>query len=174
MIGAVDPEISVIRNDAMSVEQIDALTPGGIVLSPGPGRPEDAGVCIDVVKELGSRYPILGVCLGHQSICTAYGGLVGYARELMHGKQSECSIDLSCRLFEGLEETEMVGRYHSLAADEGTLPACLKVTARTADGEIMAVRHLENEVYGIQFHPESILTPHGNRILENFVKISRS
>jgi len=174
MIGAVDPEISVIRNDAMSVEQIDALAPGGIVLSPGPGRPEDAGVCIDVVKELGSRYPILGVCLGHQSICTAYGGVVGYARELMHGKQSECSIDLSCRLFEGLEETEMVGRYHSLAADEGTLPACLKVTARTADGEIMAVRHLENEVYGIQFHPESILTPHGNRILENFVKISRS
>ena len=174
MIGAVDPEISVIRNDAMSVEQIDALAPGGIVLSPGPGRPEDAGVCIDVVKELGSRYPILGVCLGHQSICTAYGGLVGYARELMHGKQSECSIDLSCRLFEGLEETEMVGRYHSLAADEGTLPACLKVTARTDDGEIMAVRHLENEVYGIQFHPESILTPHGNRILENFVKITRS
>ena len=174
MIGAIDPEISVIRNDAMSVEEIDALGPGGIVLSPGPGRPEDAGVCIDVVKALGSRYPILGVCLGHQSICTAYGGVVGYARELMHGKQSECSIDLSCRLFEGLEETEMVGRYHSLAADEGTLPACLKVTARTADGEIMAVSHLENEVYGIQFHPESILTPHGNRILENFVKISRS
>ena len=174
MIGAIDPEISVIRNDAMSVEEIDALGPGGIVLSPGPGRPEDAGVCIDVVKALGSRYPILGVCLGHQSICTAYGGVVGYARELMHGKQSACSIDLSCRLFEGLEETEMVGRYHSLAADEGTLPACLKVTARTADGEIMAVSHLENEVYGIQFHPESILTPHGNRILENFVKISRS
>ena len=174
MIGAVDPEISVIRNDAMSVEQIDALTPGGIVLSPGPGRPEDAGVCIDVVKELGSRYPILGVCLGHQSICTAYGGVVGYARELMHGKQSECSIDTDCRLFERLQEREMVGRYHSLAAVEETLPACLKVTARTDDGEIMAVRHLENEVYGIQFHPESILTPHGNRILENFVKITRS
>ena len=173
MIGAVDPEISVIRNDAMSVEQIDALAPGGIVLSPGPGRPEDAGVCIDVVKKLGSRYPILGVCLGHQSICTAYGGVVGYARELMHGKQSECSIDTDCRLFERLQEREMVGRYHSLAAVEETLPACLKVTARTDDGEIMAVRHLENEVYGIQFHPESILTPHGNRILENFVKITR-
>ncbi len=173
MIGAIDPEIRVIRNDAMSVEQIGALAPGGIVLSPGPGRPEDAGVGIDVVKELGSRYPILGVCLGHQSICTAYGGVVGYARELMQGKQSVCSIDVSCRLFAGLEKTELVGRYHSLAAEARTLPACLEVTARTEDGEIMAVRHRENEVYGIQFHPESILTPHGNRILENFVKISR-
>ncbi len=173
MIGTISPDIRVIRNDAMSVEEIDALHPGGIIISPGPGRPEDAGVCIDVVKELGSRYPIMGVCLGHQSICSAYGAKVGYAKELMHGKQSECRIDTSCRLFEGLAECEMVGRYHSLAAVEDTIPPCLAVTARTGDGEIMAVRHMEYEVYGIQFHPESILTPNGNRILENFVKMSR-
>ena len=172
MIGAISPDIMVIRNDEMSIEQIDALGPGGIILSPGPGRPEDAGVCIDVVKELGSKYPVMGVCLGHQSICTAYGATVGYAKELMHGKQSECSIDTGCSLFEGLESKEMVGRYHSLAAAEETMPSCLKVTARTGDGEIMAVSHTEYKVYGIQFHPESILTPHGNRILENFVKIS--
>ena len=173
MIGTISPDIRVIRNDAMSVEEIDALHPGGIIISPGPGRPEDAGVCIDVVKELGSRYPIMGVCLGHQSICSAYGAKVGYAKELMHGKQSECRIDTSCRLFEGLAECEKVGRYHSLAAVEDTMPSCLAVTARTGDGEIMAVRHMEYEVYGIQFHPESILTPNGNRILENFVKMSR-
>ena len=172
MVGAISPDIMVIRNDEMSIEQIDALGPGGIILSPGPGRPEDAGICIDVVKELGSKYPTMGVCLGHQSICTAYGATVGYAKELMHGKQSECSIDTGCSLFEGLESKEMVGRYHSLAAAEETMPSCLKVTARTGDGEIMAVSHTEYKVYGIQFHPESILTPHGNRILENFVKIS--
>ncbi len=172
MIGAISPDIRVIRNDAMSVEEIDALSPGGIILSPGPGRPEDAGVCIDVVKALGGKYPIMGVCLGHQSICMAYGGKVGYAKHLMHGKQSVCSVDTSCRLFEGLSETEKVGRYHSLAAEEAFLPDCLAVTARTEDGEIMAVAHRDYEVYGIQFHPESILTPNGNRILENFVKIS--
>ena len=171
MVGAIRSDIRVIRNDAMTPEQIDDLKPDGIILSPGPGRPEDAGVCIDAVKELGDRYPILGVCLGHQSICTAYGGFVGYAKQLMHGKQSDCSMDTSCRVFLGLSEMEKVGRYHSLAAAEETLPECLRVTARTADGEVMAVRHRDFEVYGIQFHPESILTPHGDQILRNFAAL---
>jgi len=171
MTGALCPDIRVIRNDAMSVEEIAGLEPDGILLSPGPGRPEEAGVCIDVVKKLGNRYPVMGVCLGHQSICTAYGGVVGYAKELMHGKQSLCSIDTACALFRGLSEREKVGRYHSLAAEEDTLPECLAVTARTEDGEVMAVRHRAYNVYGIQFHPESILTPNGNRILENFLEI---
>ena len=174
MIGTICPDIRVIRNDALSVEEIDALKPDGIILSPGPGRPEDAGVCIDVVKTLGSRYPIMGVCLGHQSICVACGGVVGYAKMLMHGKQSVTSIDTTSRLFRGLSEKEKVGRYHSLAAEEAALPECLAVTARADDGEIMAVRHREYEVYGIQFHPESILTPNGNLILKNFVKICRA
>ena len=174
LVGSLEPEIRVVRNDEITIEEIRKLSPAAILLSPGPGKPADAGVCIPAVKALSGEIPILGVCLGHQSICMAYGGEVGYARELMHGKQSECSIDTGCRLFEGLEEREMVGRYHSLAAVKETLPSCLKVTARTEDGEIMALRHLEYEVYGIQFHPESILTPHGNRILENFVNITGS
>ena len=173
MVGAIHPDIRVIRNDAMTVEEIDALMPERILLSPGPGRPEDAGICIEAVKKLGSRYPVMGVCLGHQSICMAYGGVVGYAKQLMHGKQSECSMDISCPLFSGLSAKEKVGRYHSLAAREDTLPGCLEVTARTEDGEIMAVRHRTYEVYGIQFHPESVLTPNGNRILQNFVRICR-
>ena len=171
MVGAIRPDIRVIRNDAMTCEQIDDLKPEGIILSPGPGRPEDAGVCMAVVKELGGCYPILGVCLGHQSICAAYGGVVGYAKQLMHGKQSDCSMDTSCIVFRGMSDIEKVGRYHSLAAIEETLPECLTVTARTADGEVMAVRHRDLDVYGIQFHPESILTPHGDQILRNFATL---
>jgi anthranilate synthase component 2 len=148
------------------------MKPEGIILSPGPGRPEDAGVCIDLVKRLGPSYPLLGVCLGHQAICTAYGAVVSYAKELMHGKVSECGIDPACPLFAGLDSRIRVGRYHSLAALEETMPECLKVTARTGDGEIMAVKHAEYDVYGVQFHPESILTPDGEKILRNFIDIT--
>lgn len=174
MVGAISPDIRVVRNDALTVEEIDALRPDGIILSPGPGRPEDAGVCIAAARELGPEYPLLGVCLGHQSICAAYGAVVGYAKELMHGKTSICSIDTQSPLFQGLSPQEQVGRYHSLAADADTLPECLKVTARTADGEVMAVQHTDYPIFGIQFHPESILTPNGNRILENFVNLCGS
>ncbi len=210
MVGAIEPDIKVIRNDACSVEEIRAMKPSGVIISPGPGRPEDAGICIEAVRGLGEGVPgtahaqadlsgaeslkeqcpesgnqvmefvamppipILGVCLGHQSICAAYGARVGYAKELMHGKTSQCRLDLSSPLFAGLNEVEQIGRYHSLAAVEETMPDCLKVTARTDDGEIMAVEHREYPVYGIQFHPESILTPHGNRILENFVNLSQN
>lgn len=169
MIGEISPDIRVIRNDEMSVAQIRQLQPERIILSPGPGRPEDAGVIIDVVKDLGSEVPILGVCLGHQAICAAYGATITYARELMHGKQSETEFDLSCPLFAGCPKMAPVARYHSLAADAATLPEELQVTARTKDGEVMAVAHRRYPVYGVQFHPESILTPDGKKMLENFI-----
>jgi anthranilate synthase component 2 len=169
LIGAINPDIKVIRNDEMSVEEIKALAPEYIILSPGPKRPQDAGVCIDVAKELGESCKILGVCLGHQSICEAYGATITYAKELMHGKQSVCKVDNSDELFRGLPEEITVARYHSLAADESTMPDCLKIIARTDDGEIMAVKHKDKNIWGVQFHPESIMTPDGVVILKNFL-----
>ncbi len=170
MIGAIEPDIRVIRNDEMTVNEIRALKPERIILSPGPGRPEDAGVLIDVVKELGSEIPILGVCLGHQAICMAFGATVTYAKCLMHGKQSEVKLDKDCLLFQNCPEKDVVARYHSLAADKDTIPECLTVTAYTKDGEVMAIKHKEYEIYGVQFHPESIMTPNGARMLYNFIK----
>lgn len=169
LVGSINPDIRVIRNDAVTAAEIPEMDPEAIILSPGPGRPEDAGICIDVIKELGDKIPILGVCLGHQAICTAYGATVSYARELMHGKQSETWLDRSCPVFKDCPEIVPVARYHSLAALEETLPECLAVTARTKDGEIMAVMHRTNPVYGLQFHPESILTPGGKIMLKNFL-----
>ncbi len=174
LIGSVEPDIKVIRNDAMTIKEIDELNPEAIIISPGPGRPEDAGVCIDVVKELGSKYVILGVCLGHQSICAAYGATVTYAKQLMHGKQSMTKVDNTDGLFKGLDEMVPVARYHSLAADLDTMPDCLKITALTDDGEVMAVKHKEYDVYGVQFHPESIMTPDGKKMLKNFVDIAKA
>lgn len=173
LIGSIDPDIRVIRNDAMTPCEIARLSPSSIILSPGPGRPEEAGVCIDAVKELGAKIPILGVCLGHQSICKAYGATVSYAKALMHGKQSIAFLDTRCPLFAGCADTIPVARYHSLAAVESTLPDCLAVTARTYDGEIMAVQHRDYPVYGLQFHPESIMTPDGQTILKNFLSIAK-
>ncbi len=170
LVGAIDPDIRVIRNDEMPVEAIRALHPRRIILSPGPGRPEDAGVILEVVRALGGEVPILGVCLGHQAICAAYGATITYARELMHGKQSVVRFDRGCPLFAGCPETAPVARYHSLAADPATLPDSLKVTALTLDGEVMAVQHQAYPVYGVQFHPESIMTPDGRTMLRNFIK----
>ena len=172
LVGEIDPEITVIRNDEKTVEEIRALVPDRIILSPGPGRPEQAGVIIEVVRKLGEEIPILGVCLGHQAICAAYGATVTYAKRLMHGKQSEARLDSGCPLFAGVPERTPVARYHSLAADSATMPQALKVTAVTDDGEIMAVQHRDNPVYGVQFHPESILTPFGKTMLRNFIKES--
>lgn len=169
MIGEIDPEIQVIRNDAMTVEEIRALGPRRIILSPGPGRPEDAGVTMEVVKALGGELPILGVCLGHQAICAAFGAKITYAGRLMHGKQSEAAFDLTCPLFYGCPPTAPVARYHSLAADPASIPPVLRVTARTPDGEVMAVQHRDYPIYGVQFHPESILTPDGRTMLQNFL-----
>lgn len=173
MIGALSPDIRVIRNDAMSARQIQALAPSGIILSPGPGRPADAGVCEEVVRELSGKVPILGVCLGEQAIVEAFGGVVTYAKLLMHGKQSDAALDLTCPIFMGLPETVKVARYHSLAADEKSLPPVLKITARADDGEIMAVEHRKFPVFGLQFHPESIMTPDGGKMLKNFLDIAQ-
>lgn len=170
LIGTVNEDIKVIRNDEMTVEEIEALAPEFIILSPGPKRPEDAGVCIEVAKRLGQKSKILGVCLGHQSICTAFGATVSYAKELMHGKQSVCEIDVASPIFRGLENKITVARYHSLAAVEETMPECLKVIAKTDDGEIMAVQHETLPIYGLQFHPESIMTPDGIKIIKNFLE----
>lgn len=172
LIGAIEPEIKVIRNDAMSVDEIAALCPEAIILSPGPGRPANAGVCIEVVQKLGSRFPILGVCLGHQAICEAFGATVSYAKQLMHGKQSMTDFSPDCALFTGCPSPAPVARYHSLAALADTMPACLAVTATTQDGEIMAVKHKEYAVYGVQFHPESIMTPDGKTMLQNFIALA--
>jgi anthranilate synthase component 2 len=174
LIGAIDSDIRVVRNDELSVEEIAQLKPEIIILSPGPGRPADAGVCEEVVRKLGPTIPILGVCLGHQAIVEAYGGKVGYARQLMHGKVSPCKLDTENPLFSGLDAEVPVGRYHSLAADPETLPACLKVIATVADGEVMAVAHESHPVYGMQFHPESIMTPDGGAMLSNFLRAART
>lgn len=171
MVGEISPDIRVIRNDEMSVEEIRALSPGRIILSPGPGRPENAGVIIEAAKILGKEIPTLGVCLGHQAICAAYGATVTYAKELMHGKQSEVMLDKSCPLFRDCPDRAKVARYHSLAADKATIPDCMRVAAETEDGEVMAVQHREYPIYGVQFHPESIMTPDGKRMLANFISL---
>ncbi|MDO5594410.1 MAG: aminodeoxychorismate/anthranilate synthase component II [Eubacteriales bacterium] len=170
LVGELEPDIKVIRNDAMTVEEIRKLHPDHIILSPGPGRPEDAGVTVEVAKTLGKDIPILGVCLGHQAICAAFGAAVTYAKQLMHGKQSQVQFDVDCPLFRGCPEIAPVARYHSLAADSATIPDCLTVTGRTTDGEVMAVQHREYPIFGVQFHPESILTPDGKTMLRNFIQ----
>ena len=168
-IGSINTDIKVIRNDELTVAEIEALSPERIIISPGPGKPRDAGICENVIRELGPRYPILGVCLGHQAICETFGAKVDHAKKLMHGKQSVVSVDTDSALFSGLPERISVARYHSLSAVGDTMPDCLLITAKSDDGEIMAVQHREFPVYGVQFHPESILTPEGMKIVENFL-----
>lgn len=168
LIGSLEPDLKVIRNDACTLEEIEKMAPEAIVISPGPGRPEDAGICIDAILHFAGRIPIFGVCLGHQAICRAYGGTVSYAKCLMHGKVSPIRAEKDSVLFKGMETSIPVARYHSLAAAADTLPDSLRVTARTEDGEVMAVEHTEYPIYGVQFHPESILTPEGTTIMKNF------
>lgn len=169
LAGTIEPDIRVIRNDEMTAEEIRALRPSHIILSPGPGRPEEAGVLIDAVRKI-HDIPILGVCLGHQAVCRAFGASVTYAGRLMHGRQSKVRLDTDCPLFAGCPESVPAARYHSLAADAATLPPELKVTAVADDGEIMAVQHRKYPIYGVQFHPESVMTPDGERMLRNFLK----
>ena len=172
LAGEINPDIRVIRNDELIVEQIAALQPERIILSPGPGRPEDAGILVESVKALGRNIPLLGVCLGHQAICAAFGATVTYAGRLMHGKQSRIRFKPDCPLFAGCPEEPLVARYHSLAVDPATLPEELKVTAVTPEGEVMAVMHREYPIFGVQFHPESIMTPEGKQMLKNFINLS--
>ncbi len=169
LIGSIEPDMKVIRNDECTIDEIRQMAPSAIILSPGPGKPSDAGICEEVVTELGKEIKILGVCLGHQAICEAFGGTVAHAKKLMHGKQSEAKVDNTSKLFKGLEKSVKVARYHSLALKEETLPSCLKVVATADDGEIMAVEHVEYPIYGVQFHPESIMTPDGMDMLRNFL-----
>ena len=170
--GSINPDMKVIRNDEMTIDEICALAPASIILSPGPGRPEQAGRCMEIVEKLGGEIPILGVCLGHQAICAAYGATVTYAKQLMHGKQSPVRLSPRCPLFRGLPEVIGAARYHSLAAKADSLPPELEVVAVSQDdGEVMAVQHRDFPVFGLQFHPESILTPQGKTILENFLHL---
>ncbi len=170
MFGNLNSQIRVIRNDALTVEEIRGLHPSHIVLSPGPGYPAKAGICEETVKTLAGEIPLLGICLGHQAICETYGAIIGPARQLMHGKQSLIHVETDCPIFEGLPDKIQSARYHSLVAKEESIPDCLQVTATAKNGEIMAVAHREYPVYGLQFHPESILTPLGYTILRNFLK----
>jgi anthranilate synthase component 2 len=169
LVGEIEPDIKVCRNDEIRISDIEKINPSHIIISPGPGKPSEAGICEEIVTHFAGKIPILGVCLGHQAICEAFGANVTYAKELMHGKQSKVQVDNSCKLFKGLPDTVDVARYHSLAADKDSLPEMLKAVAITKDGEIMAVAHKEYEVYGLQFHPESILTTDGKRMIENFI-----
>jgi anthranilate synthase component 2 len=169
--GTFRPDITVAYNDRIDVSGIAALGPSHIIISPGPGRPGEAGICEEAIRGFAGKIPILGICLGHQAICEAYGAEIVYAKSLRHGKRSLVHIANGNPVFRGLPPILEAGRYHSLAADRGTLPDELLVIAETADGEVMGVKHRDHDVFGLQFHPESILTPDGGRIIENFLGI---
>lgn len=170
LIGQYDPDVRVVRNDAITVSEIVGLNPDRIVISPGPGKPSDAGICEEVIEKLNGKYPILGVCLGHQAICEVYGATVTYAPTLMHGKQSDIHIASGSEIFRGLPPIIQAARYHSLAADKYTIPDTLRIIAESDNGTVMAVEHRDAPTFGIQFHPESIMTPMGKEIIENFIK----
>ncbi len=167
LFGELGAEVKVLRNDAVDADGAEALAPSHLVVSPGPGRPEDAGATPEILRRLAGKVPTLGVCLGHQALVQVHGGEVGQARELVHGKATVVTHD-GRGIFAGLPEDFLAGRYHSLAAT--SIPDVFEVSARSADGEVMAVRHRELPIDGVQFHPESVLTPHGRDIARNFLE----
>lgn len=171
LVGTVDSDIRVVRNDETEIHGIEQMAPSHIIISPGPGRPRQAGICEQVIDYFKDKIPILGVCLGHQAICETFGGVVSYAARLMHGKMSVIRVNTDSAIFRGLPNRMEAARYHSLAVSRASLPDMLTVTAETEEGEIMAVEHKHYQVYGVQFHPESVLTPDGKQILENFLAI---
>ena len=162
-------DVKVFRNDKVSIDDLNALNPGAIVISPGPGRPENAGISLDIVKHFSGIVPILGVCLGHQVIAQSFGGTIIHARQIMHGKTSIITSDGE-QIYSGINKPFTVMRYHSLAVSREDLPTCLLITSRTEDGEIMGIRHKEHPTQGVQFHPESFLTTEGKRLIRNFIK----
>jgi len=170
-VGSINPDIRVVRNDEVTVNEISKIKPSHIIISPGPGFPKDAGISVEAAKVLGEHIPILGVCLGHQAIGEAFGGKIVHADSLMHGKSSVIKINNGCGIFAGLPDRITVGRYHSLIVERSSLPSELEIIAETEEGEIMAVRHRRHHIYGVQFHPESVLTPDGMTILSNFLSI---
>ena len=171
LIGSVDPDVKVVRNDDITLDEIEAMAPKAIVLSPGPAN---LRICIPVIRRFAGKIPILGVCLGHQSICEAFGGVVSYAKELKHGKKDKMIRTGDSVLLNGLPDCFPAARYHSLAAKEETLPKELRITARAEDTEIMAVEHKKYPVYGLQFHPESVMTPDGKKMIENFLQAGKA
>ncbi|WP_455630853.1 anthranilate synthase component II [Megamonas sp.] len=171
LVGSINQNIQVIRNDELNVQQIERLNPSHIIISPGPGRPKDAGICEAAIDYFKDKIPLLGVCLGHQAIAETFGGKITYAKEIMHGKQSTITITEPSPLFNGLEQKFTAARYHSLAVSRETMPQKLKITAQTDDGEIMALEHRTYPIFGLQFHPESILTAQGDTIIRNFLAI---
>ena len=170
-VGTIDRNIRVVRNDEITVKEINDIKPSHIIISPGPGRPSDAGISEEVIRAFKGKIPILGVCLGHQAICEVFGARIDHAKNLMHGKTSVADIDNTSVIFKGINEKITVGRYHSLSAVKDTIPNVLRVTAQTPDGEVMAVEHRDHPIYGLQFHPESVLTPEGMKMLQNFCSI---
>ncbi len=170
-LGELGEEVVVVRNDRMTIQEVRERLPEAILISPGPGRPEHAGMSVSVIRELSSEIPILGVCLGHQAIAEAFGGSVVRAPQPVHGKATTVHHD-GRSIFEGIPTPLLVGRYHSLVIDTESFPDCLEVTARSDDGLIMAVRHRMHPLEGVQFHPESILTAHGHQLLENYLRAS--
>jgi len=171
LVGVINNDIRVIRNDDLTISEINALQPSHIIISPGPGRPKQAGICEEVISYFSSKVPILGVCLGHQAICEVFGAEITYAKELMHGRKSLIHIANGSALFRSLPPIINGARYHSLAVARETLPDELQVIAEDSNGEVMGVKHKDFDVYGVQFHPESILTPNGKIIIENFLRI---
>lgn len=170
LLGAFDSDLRVVRNDELTLSEIESLSPNLIVLSPGPGKPENAGICVEVVKNLAGKIPIFGVCLGHQAIALAFGAKVGYAKAIMHGKISQITLDTNSRLFKGFTPKISVARYHSLAIAESSLPSELTIIAKTKDNEIMAIEHTKYALFGVQFHPESVMTDEGKKMVENIYK----
>lgn len=171
LIGEIDENIKVVRNDELTPDDVLELSPTHIIISPGPGKPRDAGICEELVLKAAGKIPILGVCLGHQAICEAFGAAITYAKQLMHGKKSVVTTTPDTAIFRGIDGKFEVARYHSLAAADAGFPSALKITARTDDDEIMAVEHKKFPVFGLQFHPESILTQNGKKIMQNFLEI---
>ncbi len=173
-IGVLNPNVMVKKNDQLTLLEIQHLKPTHIIISPGPGRPKEAGICEAVIEHFRDKIPILGVCLGHQAICEVFGGVVTYAKELMHGKTSKIHIANGSQIFRGLPPIIDGARYHSLAVERASLPDEILVIAEDDQGEIMGVKHKDYNIYGVQFHPESILTQNGEKIIENFLKLGRT
>lgn len=174
MVAEVNPDVKVVRNDEITCDEVEKLDPEYIIISPGPCYPKEAGICEELVLRFMKTKKILGVCLGHQAICEACGGKIVRARQLMHGKQSEIIIDDNNPIFKGMDKKIKAARYHSLIAERSTLPESIEIIAVEEQGEVMAVRVRDTDVYGLQFHPESILTPNGNVIIKNFLNMKGS
>lgn len=173
LAGAIDNDIKIEYNDALTIEDVKALTPSHIIISSGPGHPEDAGMCMNIIREFEGRIPMLGVGLGHQAICKAYGADIIEAQNFMHGKQCSVIVDKKEPLFSNIPQEIKVGRYNSLKVSEKNFPGCLKIIAKADEGEIMAIKHRDYPIFGLQFHPESILTPEGPQIIKNFLNSAK-